>query len=231
MATFNPVFFSGGSSNSTQIYIDMLNGSYPTGTGTTIFDLVNKHNGTKGVGVVADNVNGFLDFNGASNGTVTLGSTPITVGNRVTIEGWIKWKTFQTGANGFSVFKSNSANNDGYSLYQNTVAPYNKVNFNINTSSGLKTLLSTSLLNTGQWYHITVTYNQSNITMYINGVSDSTTSASGSIVYPSTAAPLLGGGFSSFFFGYVSILKIYEGALSSTQILNNFNANKTRFGY
>jgi hypothetical protein len=82
----------------------------------------------------------------------------------------------------------------------------------------------------GVWTHIAVTRTTANLyTIYINGVSRATGTNSFSV----TAATTIG--FSSFstahfFNGGMSVIKNYNRALTSTEVYNNFVANRGRFG-
>jgi len=96
------------------------------------------------------------------------------------------------------------------------------------TTSGLSPTLNT-------WYQALVTYNGSIVTQYSNGVSQSTLTYSGT--------PQSGGAIriarrwdnasnvaTDFYDGDISIVRIYSGALSSAQVLQNFNAIRGRYG-
>ena len=95
------------------------------------------------------------------------------------------------------------------------------------TTSGFTPTLNT-------WYQSVVTYDGSKITQYTNGVSQSTLTYSGT--------PQSGGKVriarrwddsdtvsSNFFNGDISIIRIYTISLTSTQVLQNFNAIKQRY--
>ena len=90
-----------------------------------------------------------------------------------------------------------------------------------------------------RWYNLTVTYNgtslangvsfyinaapTSNVVSFDNLTSTIITSQSGSIA----ARPFLGGGYLS---GSIASAQIYNKALSTTEVLQNYNATKGRFG-
>lgn len=84
------------------------------------------------------------------------------------------------------------------------------------------------------WYQSVGTYNGSTITQYVNGASQSTLSYTGT--------PTSGGAVRiasrwddqsqliDYFPGDIAIIKIYNTALSSADVLQNFNATRLRFG-
>ena len=84
------------------------------------------------------------------------------------------------------------------------------------------------------WYQLVGTYDGSTITQYVNAVSNSTLSYSGT--------PTSGGDIriasrwdaqvppGDFFPGDISIVRIYNTALSGAEVLQNFTATRSRFG-
>tara|TARA_R110000751_G_C13713581_1_gene474707 strand:+ start:491 stop:1195 length:705 start_codon:yes stop_codon:yes gene_type:complete len=95
-------------------------------------------------------------------------------------------------------------------------------------------------ININTWYNLTVSYNGSDGTydMYVNGILDtssntsSATAGSGVSWVAGTSVPIIGSWYNGSFDynGKVSNVKIYNRALSSTEILQNYNALKPRFG-
>ncbi len=83
----------------------------------------------------------------------------------------------------------------------------------------------------GVWYHTAVTYNGTTIIQYLNGSQQSTLSY---------AATPTGSGSSSYIMrrwddanfldGVLPQLRLYDRALSSTEIVQNYNATKKRYG-
>jgi hypothetical protein len=90
--------------------------------------------------------------------------------------------------------------------------------------------------NTNSWYNIVSTFNGSTISYYRNSVLIQSTNIVGSVT--TTSEPLtiganpesLGSTFSDFFNGKIAQTQIYNRALSSQEVLQNYNATKKRFG-
>ena len=82
----------------------------------------------------------------------------------------------------------------------------------------------------GKWYHIVVTTDaSSNIVTYINGV-QTASFAYVSTFSTGTGAIWLGGDISvETFNGYIPIARTYNRVLSSTEVMQNYNAEKWRF--
>jgi hypothetical protein len=89
------------------------------------------------------------------------------------------------------------------------------------------------------WYNAILTYTPNTITLYINGVSQ------GSITATRTSTPtplyyVIGGpdssagyylsGVTGYFNGYLGAVKLYSTALTQQQVTQNFNALRSRYG-
>jgi hypothetical protein len=88
---------------------------------------------------------------------------------------------------------------------------------------------------TNQWYNVTITYDQSFQRMYVNGSQVYSASLTGAIGNVYSNALRIGargapGSAFSFFQGQIPIVKIYNRALSASEVLQNYNATKGRFG-
>jgi hypothetical protein len=90
---------------------------------------------------------------------------------------------------------------------------------------------STLALNT--WYYITGVWTAGqSIKVYVNGSLEGTTTTSGTSLRTSTNGWWIGSISTSIFTsGYNAVAQVYNSALSTAEILQNFNADKTRFGY
>jgi len=155
--------------------------------------------------------------------------------NRWTAEVWVKFKAVPNASNVTTVITGeyDLVSKLNFSIGTNL----QPINANIyagffngawrNTSSGYTP-------NTTSWVHLAGTYDGSTITLYVNGSSFST----GSI----TASPQSGGKLricrrwddsasnSNYFLdAYIGAIKIYNRALTSTEILQNYNAYTTNY--
>ena len=96
---------------------------------------------------------------------------------------------------------------------------------------GGSNLYSTYPLVINTWYHVCVTYNNGNPSIYINGILNNTTA--GTISFSSLATNndigRLGDG-RQYFNGKISNIQVYNRALSATEVQQNYNASKSRFG-
>ena len=85
------------------------------------------------------------------------------------------------------------------------------------------------------WYCMAVTYDGTNVKFYVNGALDATTA---SAVTPGSSGLGINIGERwdvpnyplSFLNGSVPVVRVYNQALTAAQVLQNYNANRSRFG-
>ena len=186
------------------------------------------------------NSNNTFSFNGTSN-SISMGNVlPInTAGQQITIDVWI----FATRASGYIIGRAaNNANYGHYSLALNGLTPQ----FGIYSSvaaipaqyflSGINIILNT-------WNHICISHiagNSASTKFTINDVSTgSWTTGAGTAVSDQTNTALeVGHWFGTptatsnayWFQGDISLVKLYNRVLSTTEIKQNFNALRGRYG-
>ena len=86
----------------------------------------------------------------------------------------------------------------------------------------------------GKWDHVVFTISGTAMTMYVNGTQGGTGTFSGT--RQTNTTPLRLGGVYSYYTtnymlnGKIGAFRMYTNALSSTEILNNYNMSKSRFG-
>ena len=194
--------------------------SYP-GSGTTWENL-----GSSGSDVALTNGpvfnaanGGYFEFDGTDDYAYS-NSTSFDITGNVTINSWIRHDG--TG-NQYGNYISNSANS-GYRMRRNGT-----------NGSNLWIYASGNAVNGGAiydniWYMVTGVFSSTGLRAYINGV----LVASNTTVYSSS----FGGSFfigayavgSEIFGGDIASAQVYSSALTASEILQNFNAQKSRFG-
>lgn len=165
--------------------------------------------------------NARLTFNGTSNyinvGNFNITSTPFTY------EAVIKTDNISAGY-GWVIGKV------GYNMGLNRYANY--LQFFLYDSTNTLIIAAGGSLDTSSYFHVVGVYNGINLLLYINGVLIST---SGSIITPrvyNSINTYIGTpeGSTLFFQGQIPIVKIYNRELTTSEVLQNFNALKNRFG-
>ena len=228
------------------------------GSGTNWIDLTsNSLNGTLTNCTFNSSNAGTISFNGA-NSVVGLGDNDLfsfTSGGGVdspfSICMWVKLGAYGTGIYAFSTFIAKSQSISGAWSREWTLSQANATGFGFNvfnpdTSGGtyIGKVIGTPLA-LNLWYHLTATYNgskiHSGINLYINGVLQTTATNVGAGTYTgmvnTTTTVELGRQYSSgvgddsgYFNGNISHVLIYRNKeLTATEVLQNYNATKTRY--
>jgi hypothetical protein len=88
------------------------------------------------------------------------------------------------------------------------------------------------VLSSTTWYHVSVTYNNGSPKIYINGVLDASSSQTltPASSYYGNDIGRLGFGM-QYFNGRIGDVEVYNRALSPSEVYQNFNALKNRYGF
>ena len=196
-----------------------LSGNRNTGT-LANFGSQTIYNSNGGGNIVFDGTNDYVDFGILSsiNNLTTF-----------TVDFW--FKTNNAATEQFFISTTNAAGTKGWHVEMFN----NKVLLQVYPLTYYRQ--SNTILSSNVWYHVSVTYlSSTNVLIYINGAVTSTTDTGGS-TFTFTAsdyntlfsyyAP--GVGSKLPFNGNLAGLKLYNRALSASEITQNYNALKSRF--
>ena len=205
--------------------------SYP-GSGTTWTDLISEvNNGTlvNGVGYNSDN-GGSLVFDGVNDG-VQLAGTNFSL-NQMTISSWNFSSNYVQ--NGFMFEKTtNGSVNTQYSLFYNGGNQIYYRTYGLSTTDLILSSATTYVIN-NKWNHIVATFDGTNKRIYVNGILRATSAnLTGTVTQNTTGAAYIGvyGNFGGYRFnGRISQTQLYNKALTASEIQQNFNALRSRFG-
>lgn len=216
------------------IYLDSGdNSSYP-GSGSTWFDLQGASNDATLINspTYSASFGGILSFDDASTEYATIPN----IGNQTnwTVECWFRLATSLSG-------KVTSIVSNQYDLGS-------KLNFSVGTNNapinynlavgffdGAWRSTTGFVPSTNTWYQVVGTYDGTTIRQYVNGVA-----SGGTLTYSGT--PQSGGEIrlmrrwdsaassGNLADGDLAIVRIYSDALTSGEVLQNFNSDKSRFG-
>ena len=171
---------------------------------------------------------GSIVFDGVDD-LVNCGNEPsIQLVGDMSILAWIKVTDFSNYNGIVGKTTGNIANPYDYYLFQSSGYP----SFLRGSGGGVygshTSPISPSL---GVWQHISVTMLGTQVVHYLNGNSTSSGSITTSIANGANNL-IIGNRSDNFvdFKGNISITQLYNRALSSTEILQNYNAQKSRFG-
>jgi hypothetical protein len=219
------------------IEYDITNSSSYPGTGTTVTDLQGNFNMTLLNGVSYTTTDGGeLDFDG-SNDYTNIDSGFMTGLTNATFTTWFyyesnsRWsRIWDFGLNQNSYVFFTGRNGNGLGLYPLDTP---RVAYTIN-GSGNETLVNMSTAFTDNtWNEITVTFSGTTMTLYHNAtLIGSTTNADTLSALGTTANNYMGKAqFSDpYFNGKIAVFLVYDATLDATQVSDNFEALRGRYG-
>jgi hypothetical protein len=215
------------------LYLDAANtNSYP-GTGTTWTDLSGQsNNGTLINGPGYDSGNGgSLVFDGSNDyvSETSALSDSFLQGNW-TISFWVNFDSLNTGTTSndkILLHHGSFAVNKGLHLVQRN----SRIHFGLLGND----IQGSAIVSTNTWYHVTFTLNNTTFVkqIFINGSLDNSGIGNGGAYTGTGSNTRIGGEVVTFgqpFDGKMSSVIAYSGVLTSSQIAENYNAFKERYG-
>ena len=203
--------------------------SYP-GTGTTWSDLsCNNYTGTLTNGPTFNAANmGSIVFDGTNDYT---DFSDFSLDNQFAFCCWIK-----TSSTSFSqlIARGNTGDTAGVYLAVNLSSGLLAAGGN-NGSGWNSNSISTITINDNRWHYVVGVYNQTsnNCTGYVDGILGTTISLtfdSNSYTPKNTKIGKNQTGSSQYYNGNIALSQIYNRTITSTEVLQNYNATKSRFG-
>ena len=217
------------------LYLDAANTkSYP-GIGITWTDLSRSGNSSELNGPTFNSANGgSIVFNGTNDFVEIQNQIQFDQTDPFTLSSWVK----SSNVSNELIINNENILYTGYRL---------NINVNANIEIGLRSSISDDIaietlnsINANTWYHIVGTYdgtsNVSGMKIYINGVEEDTNTISNTLTSStlSNQKTLLGIRRLSPppdpLRGNIANVQIYNRALSTIEITQNYNATRTRFG-
>lgn len=167
--------------------------------------------------------NNVFSFDGTNNFLTAGPDTNIISGNQISVEAWVR-----TNVNG--VYKKIFTNGSAVGVYLSLGPAPNNIYFGVVTNGTSAFTGSATSLSTTSYSHLVGTYNGSAVSLYLNGTLLSSTAASGTI---STGATTYISGYPSGgerWDGAIDAIKVYNRALSASEVTQNFVAMRGRYG-
>lgn len=210
--------------------------SYPGG-GTTWYDLSgNGNHGTMVNGAIFINENlGYIEFDG-TNDYISLASSMINTGTGIssgdssyTLEAWIYVRSSQgTTTNADSIIGNASTYGVGMQVGISNGKP--RINYGARGTSNFYS----SEFEYNQWTHIVLSrIAGTSLIGYINGIQDTTFTASNLSVGSTSWGNMTVGNssprISGYFDGYMSSVRVYNKGLSPDEVWQNYENTKNRF--
>jgi chitodextrinase len=215
----------GGSSSSTRAGASgpVAAYSFDDGSGTTLADISGKGNtGTiSGPTWTSGRNGGALNFDGVNDWVTVADSASLDLTGDMTLEAWAQptaiasWPTIAT---------KETTGNLVYGLFASSDTDQAASIITLSNSGEQDIVRGGTILPLGTWTHLAATYNGNRLKLYVNGSQVGSLSAGGSI--GTSNQPLRIGGnnvWGEWFQGKLDDLRIYNRALTATQINNDKN--------
>ena len=193
---------------------------------TTVTDLVGINNVTLS-GVTYQSINGGVFSYDGVDDQGTAGD--FFNYQAFTINLWVKPGSTQVQ---YADILDNDHNGNRNWVLQQSSTSQNLYSFNVFGASSQNSVTGNFQLTAGNWVNLTFTYDGDKVRGYNNGVLFATGSSLGTTINYSAQDFHIGrwGGGGRYWEGEYGPLYCYNAALSAAQILQNFNAQKSRFG-
>jgi hypothetical protein len=209
--------------------------SYPT-TGTKWVDISGNYNNTTLMnGPVWSNTSGgTITFDGSDDFATITRTNSISPTTAISQESWVNFNSSSDTQVIIGMQLGDSSNNSYALWYQG-----GQFSGEVGANGNFDNIGYTWVPTVGTWYHLSHTYDGTIQRLYINGVQVQTKNTSGLISYNVNNTKLViggdynsgyDGGLTARMNGKISIVRIYNRALSASEILQNYNALKGRFG-
>ena len=198
------------------------------GSGTSWFDLSgNTNTGTLTNGPTFSGTNlGTIVFDGVDDYVSISNNSNFNNGNNITVEAWVLCTNWSSYTHPMIVAKG--INVEWILWKSNDTGVVGKLGWR-----GLGTAYTTTSLPNNTWVQCVGSVGSAGQKVYLNGVLESTvgnTTFTSGNVNVTIAAGLVTGSPSNLLGANVAITRIYNIQLTDNQVLQNYNATKTRFG-
>jgi hypothetical protein len=163
---------------------------------------------------------GSIVFDGTNDYANAGSNTSTEISGNLTIESVVYPTSFSNQGNIICKYSNN-----GYRIRYNSDGAF------FMYSNG-NSLTSPATYTANQWYHLTAVFSSTGLRMYINGVLvNSNAVAFTPTAYVTTSCYIATfNGSLELFQGRIAIVKLYNRSLNQTEITQNFNTIRTRFG-
>lgn len=218
------------------VYLDAANSkSYP-GTGTTWSNLISSNFNASLTNSPTYSSNGYFTFDGINQGaSITNTNYPAAWTDPFSIEVWFRVPTSATWSNGFIgtiVIRGSFAGTQGFgrSTIDNRITSYIRGDDAAQIATAIASGLSRDT-----WHNGVINWDGSTTSIFVNGVLIQTSSTTTQTGVPESGnwliatASAFGGNTGNFFTGDISVVKIYNIALNSAQVLTNYEAFRRRY--
>lgn len=201
--------------------------SYP-GSGTVWRDIAG--------GVITGSLINGPTFSSANGGSIVFDGVDDSVNcgnilfnnvNATTISVWVNIQSFN---NGNTIISKGAQGEGSNTTFAAWIINPSSVRNRFYNSTGESGIVNTVALSQNIWYNIIWTYNGSTISVYTNGIVGETVSLLGPLKTNTNPINIASSIFGNNVNMTCSAVQIYNRALSTTEVTQNYNAVKGRYG-
>ena len=222
--------------NGLVLHLDAADQNSYTGSGTLWTDLSgNGNNGTLTNGPTFNSSNrGSVVFDGTDDYIICGSGSVYNLGNNFTLNSWV-YPTEVGDSWGDEIFSLATRATVPYIAYGLEWMDTYKFSASIgNTSNQVVGCATNNTFSINQWYNVVETYDGSSIKIYVNGILENSTASVSTVLY-GTNILTIGIWYYNITFrnalkGRISNIGLYNRALSASEIAQNYNATKGRYG-
>lgn len=167
-------------------------------------------------------------FYKSGNNIISINTYPIVYTN-FSVEAWIFLNGFDSNTNVGQVIAEQYSANSGWIFSLVGSSAYLELR-NHNNGVGAYNLIYGTSLNIGKWYHVAASDDGTTVRLFIDG--NVVASTNSSTTTGAISTPMRIGSFDTgygVFSGKIKSLKLYNNALTPSEMLQNYNASKGRF--
>lgn len=208
--------------------------SYPR-TGTSVVDTRGNSTGTFAGNMTYSSLGQGSFLTDGNGDVIDFGKTPANfpTGDMTALM-WVRPSTLNNAWNIIlTKWFTDYAGNGGYSDFHFAIYPSGSYLYQNLYTSNLSNMFGSTPMSANTWYYMGFTISNGNIQMYLNGALDGAlrsnagrTNYTQSMLWYGDGRAGVGG-----LMGNLGSLAIYNRALSFDEVIQNFNASKTKYGY
>ena len=179
------------------------------------------NNGTLTNGPTFNSANGgSIVFDGTNDYADCGNNSSLNAPNQITLSAWVNG-TYTPGAE-YAVIDKGGVVGHHFGVYQQKII--------FQTPNGYRQ--SDTVLSNNVWYNIVAVYNKTNVYFYLNSIANGVQALTGGLNAPTDPIWIsrYTNGSPLSFNGKISIAQVYNRALSASEVQQNFNALRGRFG-
>jgi len=168
-------------------------------------------------------------WDGTDDQIAVTGFTQPTDPNIYSVEAVVKLYTHNPGTNIGSVIVNNYSSLYGWIFYLKGPLSYLGIRHHDGASGGYDLVYGTGI-NLNQFYHIVATDDKTTVRLYLNGIQVASRASATALNY--SGQPTIGqfGGNFAVTNGEIPVVKIYNKTLTASEVQQNFNAVRGRYG-